>query len=479
MARRTRIVLLWVLVLWILGGGAVGARAEPPAFPLKVAASGRYLIDQRGRPFFIVGDSPQSIYARISLAEADAYLTQRAAQGFNAILLDTTFDPATMRIRRSANGELPFLKNADGRDYDGSLGTADIATPNPRFWDYVDTIVQHAEAHGFLVLQYVLAWGYGGKGLWRDLINRANTEAHCYEYGEFLGRRFRDRANVIWIDGSDFNGDVRPRAPDGSSGIARALAILRGMRDAGALQLRTGDWMADSLSTDQPLFAPYMNVNGVYAYGDKVGSFATYYESRLAYLHTPPLPAFLKETGYEAEDLIPGDPASVRKYEWWSVLSGATNGLLYGHGAIWPFTPGHWQAAMTAPGAGDVARLGALMRGLAWQDLVPSELAGMRRLITSANGSQTPIIPAYVAAAATPDGRLLVAYVPPFRSGPQALRVDLRGLRGTLAAAWWDPTSAETRPAGTFRGEGEATFTTPGTNAAGANDWVLLLRSRD
>jgi hypothetical protein len=477
MARRSRRVPNVALALLILAGSYAPASADPPAFPLKVAPGGRYLIDQRGHPFFIVGDSPQSIYANVPLAEADAYLAARQAQGFNAILADPTYDSLGKRARRAANGELAFLKNVDGGRYDGTLGTADFSTPNPRYWDYVDTVMQHAQDHGFLVMQYVVAWGYGGRGLWNDLINRANSEATCYAFGKFLGARFRDRANVIWIDGSDFNGDERPRAPDRTTGIERALAVLRGMRAAGALQLRTGDWMADSLSTDQKLFAPFMAINGVYAYGDKIGAYATYHEARLAYQHTPPLPVFLKETGYEAENLIPGDTASVRKYEWWAVLSGANNGLLYGHGAIWPFTRGQWQKALDAPGGHDVQRMGALMRGLAWQDLVPSGLAGMRRLVTSDNGSPEPPSPRYAAAAATPDGRLLLAYVPPFQAGAQDLTVDLRGMKGTLTAQWWDPTSAQTHPAGTGLGEGETKFTTPGANRAGANDWVLVVRS--
>ena len=451
-----------------------------PTFPLRAAADGHYLVDARNVPFLIVGDSPQAIYQQLTPEEVDTYLAFRQAQGFSALLCDPAYSNNNDgHVRPARNGHFPFLRDIHGGNWDGTSGAADFSTPDPAYWDNVAQVMAKAEARGFVVLHYVLAWGYGGKTMWLDLINRRNTIEVCRAFGEFLGRRFRDQANVIWIDGSDYNGDTRPRAPDGSSGIARALAIAEGMQAAGARQLRTGDWMADSLSTDQTPFAPLMTVNGVYAYGDKVGFNATYVQAHRAYLHQPPLPAFLKESGYEAEKMIPGDPASVRKYEWWCLLSGATAGVIYGNGDIWPFPAGRWQAALRMPGGADMARLGAFMRGLDWYALVPSELAGMRRLVISPNGGATPTRPDYVAAAQTQDGRTLVAYVPPFRSGTQSLTLDLAGMAGESEATWWDPTSAQTHPAGRFARGTRPELTTPGRNVAGANDWVLLLRSAE
>src|SRR5205823_1250386 len=41
-----------------------------PAYPLKVGPTGRYLVDRDGRPFLIVGDSPQALIARVSEKQA-------------------------------------------------------------------------------------------------------------------------------------------------------------------------------------------------------------------------------------------------------------------------------------------------------------------------------------------------------------------------------------------------------------------------
>src|SRR5262249_7232317 len=54
-------------------------------YPLTASADGRYLVDQRGTPFFMIGDSAQSATVNLTYSEADQYLSRRAAQGFNAV----------------------------------------------------------------------------------------------------------------------------------------------------------------------------------------------------------------------------------------------------------------------------------------------------------------------------------------------------------------------------------------------------------
>src|SRR5262249_48572627 len=285
-------------------------------------------------------------------------------------------------------------------------------------------------AHGMLVtLAYpYLGIGGGTEGWWLDLTNGVNTSAVCFGFGQYLANGhgifsgFKGKQNILWVVGG---GQTPPRSPAPASGESRPLAILQGLQSAGALQMQTGDWNAPTLATDEQRFAPFMNVNAVYVY--EKGH--TYGESRLGYLHSPTLPAYLKETGYEGENFIPGDTPSVRKYWWWAILSGCTTGGLYGHRDIWNFTktnppetvswePGFpfgpytdWSVSVNAPGAFDMSRVAALISTIEWWKLVPSELTGMKKIVTSANGTQGG--DDYVAAAADPGGTLLLAYAPP------------------------------------------------------------------
>ena len=68
--------------------GVESAAAYSVVYPLKVSRNGRYLVDQRNVPFMIVGDSPQAMIGDLSLEEADAFLANRKAAGFNALWVD-------------------------------------------------------------------------------------------------------------------------------------------------------------------------------------------------------------------------------------------------------------------------------------------------------------------------------------------------------------------------------------------------------
>src|ERR1700761_860361 len=192
------------------------------AYPLAVSSDKRYLVDQNQRPFFMVGDSAQSIYSSLSPEDLKFYLARRREQRFNTILAEPIHWDGD-RAMASADGHLPFLRNSTGGEYDGTLGTADFSTPNPAYWDHVDHVLDQMQAMGFLAVQYVVSWGFDpalsgpwrrfvqhvipggvqhtsfwqrlesaageapeGCGLWKDLINPRNTEAVCYAFGHWL-----------------------------------------------------------------------------------------------------------------------------------------------------------------------------------------------------------------------------------------------------------------------------------------------------
>jgi hypothetical protein len=52
---------------------------------LKVSANGRYFVDQRGKPFFYLGDTCWLLFQRPNREEVEEYLKDRAAKGFTVI----------------------------------------------------------------------------------------------------------------------------------------------------------------------------------------------------------------------------------------------------------------------------------------------------------------------------------------------------------------------------------------------------------
>ena len=112
------------------------------AYPLKVSANGRYLVDRDDVPFLMIGDSPQALTVNLSEAEADAFFADRQAAGFNLVwvnLLCATYTGG----------------RADGSTYDGIVPFTtpnDLATPNDAFFTRVDHMLNPAAAHGLVVL---------------------------------------------------------------------------------------------------------------------------------------------------------------------------------------------------------------------------------------------------------------------------------------------------------------------------------------
>jgi hypothetical protein len=92
-----------------------------PVYPLKVSRNKRYLVDQKGTPFLIAGESPQALMVNLSEDKADAFFANRRGHGFNTVWINLLCKPYT--------GGRP-----EGSTYDGILPFTtpdDLATPNP------------------------------------------------------------------------------------------------------------------------------------------------------------------------------------------------------------------------------------------------------------------------------------------------------------------------------------------------------------
>ena len=71
-----------VCLLAPLGAANAFGAAEPAraVFPLKVGAGGRALVDARGRPFFVQGDTPWSLTHNLTFEESVRYMEDRRAR---------------------------------------------------------------------------------------------------------------------------------------------------------------------------------------------------------------------------------------------------------------------------------------------------------------------------------------------------------------------------------------------------------------
>jgi hypothetical protein len=396
----------------------------------------------------IVGDSPQSMIANLSLADAKTYIADRRALGFNALWVNLLCDKYT-------------AGRPDGSTYDHIqpfLKPNDLSTPNQRYFERVDAMLRLANQYGMVVFLDPIETGG-----WLSTLQENGT-AKAYAYGRFLGKRYAKFPNIVWMSGNDFQQWSDPSLD------ALVLAVAQGIRSTDRRHVQTIELnFLVSSSMDDVRWRPLLGLDAAYTYSP------TYAEVLKDYDRKVFAPTFLVEAGYEFEQNIgavsPGVPETLRRQEYWSLLSGAS-GQFYGNHYTWQFLPG-WKNNLDTPGSQQVSFLVKLFAGVPWYRLVPDQ---KHTLLTSGYGTFTSTgnvdSSDYATAARTPDGKLAIAYLPTVRT----VTIDASKLAANPVSRWYDPTAGTFTPAAPLSHSGSIeTFRPPDKNTAGDGDWVLVL----
>jgi len=195
-------LVVGVLVCWPLPSGLRAAQkaSKAPAsdLRLKISENGRYLVDQKGNPFLVVGDSPWSIIVQPDEKDREAYLADRERRGFNSIIVNLLEHKFCTSPPRTRSGLAPFSEPGD------------LSTPNEAYFDFAHQVVERAGGHGMVVWLAPAYLGYGGgdEGFFQEI--KAGGREKLHTYGRFVGKRFKDLPNLVWMLG----GDYTPEGPD-------------------------------------------------------------------------------------------------------------------------------------------------------------------------------------------------------------------------------------------------------------------------
>jgi hypothetical protein len=457
----TRLPLFAPLV-FILAASSVTAA---PAPRLKVSESRRFLVTEDGRPFFYLGDTAWELFHRLDREEADRYLQDRARKGFTVIQavalaeLDGLHDP-------NPYGHRP-LRNLDPTQPDVQDGPAND------YWDHVDYVVLRANALG-LTIGFLPTWGDKWNKKW-GAGPEIFTAENAGVYGEWLGRRYRDRG-LIWILGGD-----RPVETEAQKEIVRAMA--RGLRkgDGGTHLMTfhpTGGSGSAEVFHDEAWLDFNMRQNG------HVAEFTGRYDAtRTDYDRVPAKPVVDGEPIYEdhpvsfdAAKLGHSIAADVRRPLYWDLFSGAC-GHTYGHHSVWQmWAPGRapinnpllpWFEAIAQPGAGQMQHARRLLESRPFETRIPDDTV----VVTDRVPTSVPGAGRYrFVATRDSEGRYALVYAPAGRP----FKVRMSAIRGARVKAWWfDPRDGKATPIGELTNEGEREFTPP--DPGEALDWVLVL----
>jgi hypothetical protein len=438
-------------LLVVLAIASSHAHAAGPALPLKAGENGRFLVDQKGQPFLVVGDSAWSLIVQPREEDIDRYLEDRAKKGFNSLIVNLIEHKFCARPPRTRAGVAPFKK------------AGDFSTPNSDYFDFAHQVVQKANDRGISVWLCPAYLGFGGgdEGWFREM--KAAGRASLRGYGRFVGRRFKDLPNIVWVLGGDFT-------PSGADKWT-VTAVVEGIRAEDSRHLMTGHFAPGTSAVTALGEQDWLTLNTVYSYEK------TLFRPLLVEYHRRPTrPFVLLETVYENEH--DSKPEEIRRQAYWAMLSGAC-GQFLGNNPIWHFDgPGlfpvkvTWQQALDGTGSRDMARLRQVFAKLPWPELVPEQ---DHAIVTKGYGRDT----ATALTGCTPDGRQAVTYIPSTDRQSRALTVDLGQFSGPVTAHWYNPTD------GRYTAISDAplpnrdthTFRTPGDNGTKSNDWLLILKA--
>jgi hypothetical protein len=431
---------------------------------LMVSENHRFLVFEDGTPFFYLGDTGWELLHRLSKADAEKYLENRREKGFTVIQTVVLAELNGLNVP-NAEGEKPLIDN-------------DPEKPNEKYFKHVDWVISRAEEKG-IFMGLLPTWGDKWNKKWGEG-PEIFTPDNAYIYGKFLGERYKNRPNIIWILGGD-----RPVETE----LQRRIIVQM------ALGLREGDGGNHLISfhpTGGSGSAQYFQNDSWLDFnmrqnGHSASYTERYYMTLEDYNRKPVKPVMDAEPIYE-DHPINFNPdkngysvaSDVRRPLYWDLFSGAF-GHTYGHHSVWqmyspdkqpvnrPLMP--WYEALDQPGAGQMIYGRLLMESRPFLSRIPDNSI----IVTDSVPFSVPGRGEYsFVATRDQQGTYAMIYAPVGRK----FSVRMNVIKGEKVIAWWfNPRTGKAKKIGTLTNSGTQTFNTP--TPGESLDWILVLDDAD
>lgn len=427
---------------------------------LTVSENNRFLVFNDGTPFFYLADTGWELFHRLSKAEAEKYLENRREKGFTVIQAVILAELDGLNTP-NMEGEKPLIDN-------------NPAKPNEKYFQHVDWVIKKAAEKGIFI-GLLPTWGDKWNKKW-GVGPEIFTPENARIYGKYLGERYKNSPNIIWIMGGD-----RPVENDGQRQIVVAMA--QGVREGdGGNHLISFHPSGGSGSAQYFHNEPWLDFN--MRQNGHNPNFTEVYENTFKdYQLSPVKPVFDGEPIYE-DHPIEFNPdkkghsvtTDVRRPLYWNLFSGAF-GHTYGHHSVWQmYAPGKdpinrplmpWYEAIDQPGAAQMIYGRLLMESRPFLTRIPDNSI----VVTSDVPSSVPGAGAYsFVATRDQNGTYAMIYAPVGRK----FSVKMDVIKGGDVIAWWfNPRNGEAKQIGKFANTGTQTFNTP--TPGESLDWILVL----
>lgn len=425
---------------------------------LEVSNNKRYLQHADKTPFLYMGDTAWELIHRLNEEEVSTYLENRRKKGFNVIqtVILAELDGLTVANRL---GDKPLINN-------------NPLTPNIKYFEWVDKVINLAYEKGLYI---------GLLPTWGDKVDNSEwgigpvifNEKNAFHYGQWLGERYKDFPNIIWINGGDRLG--------GGKNFKIWDAIAKGIKSKDRNHLMSFHPMGGHSSSEWFHTKEWLDFNMA-----QTGHCTTDYypyESIISkdYNLLPTKPCMDAEPRYENHPIcwMPDslgwfNAYDTRKAMYWSIFSGAL-GHTYGCHDVWQmktekhkpigFSRGNWKSSLELEGANNIIHARRLLESFSWNNRQP-----FNQVITSRNDNLEKKI-----AAIKGDNYVLI-YTPEYQVFTCNLTL-IWNKQTILKAQWFNPCNGDYSKEFTLISDKNVFITPPETK--NYKDFILIIKNKD
>ena len=460
------------IVLLLLVAISCNKISESDGKLIRVSDNGRTFELADGTSFFWLGDTAWELFHRLDKDDAKYYLETRKKQGYNVIQAVIL---AELKGLTEPNqlGDLPLIDK-------------DPNKPNEKYFEYVDYIINEA-ANLDMYIALLPTWGR----FWSE--DSLFTPSTAFQYGKYVGDRYKDKWNIIWVLGGDRNPTTDTQfeiikqmalgLKEGDNG-SHLITYHPGGNNSSLTYFHHEKWidfhMAQSghAHRDEPTFLYSLNNNGVKPHKPFIDGEPHYEDIPVKFWEVKLDQDYANNPYCMADSLTPYgyfNDYDVRLSAYWSVFTGAA-GTTYGNGSIWcfweegrysPLAIKHsWRKSMDSPGGNQMQYLKKIIDIYGINNLVPDN---------SVIANNWSVCSDYQAALITTSRKTVLIYTPQGKE----LRVSRKKLSGKeLTSQWYNPRNGEFSPQHEIKSKSIILeFKAP--SEGNSEDWVLIIDTKN
>lgn len=449
MKRAVYYLLFWLTLLLAIASvtpklvppslSATPIELKLPEYPvptkLQVDDSQRFLVRADGSPFVWIGDTFW-LFSKLTRDQRIQLLDDRQSKGFNVVMIRVGMG------NEKVNEPIGFNENLE---------------PIESHFQEIDHLVAEANQRGMYI---AIATG------WWQIITEHDAQT-LYQFGKFIGDRYKDNDNVIWLSAGESGAHHRQTKLD----FERVESLARGIRegDTGDKLLTIhADFQRGTAISPMSTLVDFNNwQTSQWCCPDDLPrkddrNWTVWQAIAYDYEQTPTKPTLDIEAWYENTNLGGGEPASpdnIRRRAYFSILAGGF-GHSYGGSGVWD-AMSDFEQALQYEGATQIGYLSQFLHALG------SDYLKLRPAQEMIVGGQSADYDRHLQAAAANDGSYALVYT----AGTKSFDLDLTALNAeTISTVWFNPRTSELSDRNTVTQGDRVSFATPNEG-----DWVLVL----